>query len=76
MIWMAVALAGVALVIGVPIGWIVGRTLWRTLMHQLGLASAVSTHWVVWVLVPAVDARGRRVRGLRSGATSHRGTAR
>ena len=31
-----------------------GRTLWRTLMYQLGLTSAASTYGVVWVLVPVV----------------------
>ncbi|MFI5044764.1 MAG: FtsX-like permease family protein, partial [Acidimicrobiales bacterium] len=54
MIWMAVTLASVALVIGVPLGWIVGRTLWRTLMHQVGLDSAVTSYWVVWVLIPVI----------------------
>ena len=54
MLWMATALVGTALVVGLPLGFLLGRMLWRALMANLGLEPAVVTHWGVWIVVPVV----------------------
>ncbi|HKY14242.1 MAG TPA: ABC transporter permease [Microthrixaceae bacterium] len=54
MLWMATALVGAALLVGLPLGFLVGRMLWRALMANLGLEPAAVTHWGVWIVVPVV----------------------
>ena len=54
LLWMATAFAGLGLAIGIPVGWIAGRMLWRSIMLGLGLEPVVTAYWAVWIVVPVV----------------------
>jgi ABC-type antimicrobial peptide transport system permease subunit len=52
--WHAVLVAGVSLLLGVPLGAAVGRVVWSTFARHLGVDAAAVTPWTAIVLVVPV----------------------
>ncbi len=51
--WQGIALAGAALLAGIPLGVVVGSTVWRDIAHQLGVdTTPVLTPFLLSTLVP------------------------
>jgi hypothetical protein len=55
MAWQGVVLAGAMVLIGLPAGIVVGRTLWRVFADGLGLGAGPTTPWLL-LLVPLCGA--------------------
>lgn len=49
--WMAVTLAAVALVVGIPVGLLCGRQAWRFFTGQLGISDVTRTPVLSFVLL-------------------------
>jgi ABC-type lipoprotein release transport system permease subunit len=52
--WQATTFVSVALLIGLPLGIAVGRTIWSVFAHQLGtLAEPVTPSWQILLTIPS-----------------------
>jgi len=52
--WQATAIAVVGLVVGIPLGLLVGNTVWRFVADGLGVADVVAAPALVLLIIPAV----------------------
>jgi hypothetical protein len=52
LVWQGVALALAIVVIGVPLGLVLGAITWRTFAHGLGVAPSATIPWSVFLLIP------------------------
>jgi hypothetical protein len=52
--WQATALAIAGLIVGIPLGVLVGDAIWRAIAHSLGVRAALSLPIGILLLVPAV----------------------
>jgi hypothetical protein len=50
--WQGLLTAGAAVVVGLPLGAVVGRLIWKRVAHGVGAVDLVAIPWVVVLLVP------------------------
>ncbi len=66
-VWQAATIAVVGVVIGVPLGVIIGRSVWIESIDQLGIVDAPTTPWRIGALVVAGAVLGAAVAGAVPG---------
>ena len=53
-VWQGVATAGAAIVIGIPLGVLIGRVVWKRVTDGVGAVDLVSIPWLAFAAVPAL----------------------
>ena len=52
-IWQGLVVAGTAIVVGVPVGVLIGRVVWKRVADGVGALDLVSIPWLAFVVIPA-----------------------
>jgi ABC-type lipoprotein release transport system permease subunit len=71
-VWQALTIAAIGIVVGAPLGLMIGRLVWQESIDQLGIVDTATIPWAFCVVIVAATLVGASAVGALTGWNSAR----